>query len=233
MRQHRTDSLTEERPSSLLRIHPAHPIVEVSKTGLMFSAKTSLDSWEAIGQQILHVAASATWWMADWVAYGESAFKDRYVEAIRKTDLDYQTLRNYSWVTRRFEHSRRHEALSFGHHAEVAALGVPEQDYWLRKAEEHSWSRNHLRSELRASLRERQVEENRTEASTESSKEQAAEMLRLRITHEQLARFTAAADVRSLRLAEWIIEALEAVAHKEAGGIEGTRAVPPAGQPEC
>jgi hypothetical protein len=35
--------------------------------------------------------------------------------------------------------SRRRDTLSFGHHAEVATLSEPEQDYWLRKAEEHRW----------------------------------------------------------------------------------------------
>lgn len=35
--------------------------------------------------------------------------------------------------------SRRRDTLSFGHHAEVAARAEPEQDYWLRQAEEHCW----------------------------------------------------------------------------------------------
>ena len=100
---------------------------------------------------------SASWWVADWLAYGESQFKDRYDEAIRRTSLSYQTLRNYAWVARRFDLSRRRDTLSFGHHAEVAALEPPEQAYWLRKAEEHGWSRNQLRAEVRASRRERQI----------------------------------------------------------------------------
>ena len=43
--------------------------------------------------------------------------------------LDYQTLRNYAWVARRFAMSRRRDTLSFGHHAEVPALPEPEQGY--------------------------------------------------------------------------------------------------------
>jgi hypothetical protein len=87
--------------------------------------------------------------------YGESAYTGRYREAIEKTSLDYQTLRNYAWVARRFPMSRRRDTLSFGHHAEVAALQGPEQDYWLRKAEELRWSRNQLRREVHTSLTER------------------------------------------------------------------------------
>jgi hypothetical protein len=41
---------------------------------------------------------------------------------------------NYAWVARRFAMSRRRDTLSFGHHAEVAALPEPEQDFWLREA---------------------------------------------------------------------------------------------------
>ena len=75
-----------------------------------------------------------------WLVYGESQFKDRYEEAIRRTSLNYQTLRNYTWVARRFDLSRRRDNLSFGHHAEVAALDPPEQEFWLRKAEKYGWS---------------------------------------------------------------------------------------------
>ena len=50
--------------------------------------------------------------------------------------LDYQTLRNYAWVARRFPAGRRRAGVSFAHHAEVARLPEPEQDYWLRRAED-------------------------------------------------------------------------------------------------
>lgn len=44
-----------------------------------------------------------------------------------------------AWVARRFGKSRRRDTLHFSHHAEVAALAEPEQDFWLRKAEAHNW----------------------------------------------------------------------------------------------
>lgn len=51
----------------------------------------------------------------------------------------------------------RRDTLSFGHHAEAAALPGPEQDFWLRKAADQDWSRNHLRREIPPSLKERQT----------------------------------------------------------------------------
>jgi hypothetical protein len=123
---------------------------------MVFTSKVSLDTWEQIGRQLLSFSDSVSWWIADWLVYGESEFQDRYEEAIKRTSLSYQTLRNYTWVAREFPPARRRESLSFSHHTELVALDQPEQDYWLRKAEEHNWSRNRLRAEVRRSLRVRQ-----------------------------------------------------------------------------
>ncbi len=87
------------------------------------------EAWLAVGTQLAAVAASSAWCLGDWLAYGQAAYAGRYQEAIEQTGLEYQTLRNYAWVAGRFELSRRRDTLSFGHHAEVAALPEPEQDY--------------------------------------------------------------------------------------------------------
>ncbi|MFF7788595.1 LmbU family transcriptional regulator [Streptomyces sp. NPDC007991] len=132
--------------------------VQLHKSGLLFTAKQSFSTWEQLGTELFSFADSSTWWIADWLVYGESVFHDRYEEAIKRTSLSYQTLRNYSWVARAFPLSRRHQGLSFSHHLEVVALEEPEQDYWLRKAQELGWSRNKLRREIRSSLLMRQSE---------------------------------------------------------------------------
>jgi hypothetical protein len=122
------------------------------RTGLQFSRPISFSSWELIGSQLSLIADSSAWWLGDWLVYGERKYANRYKRAVERTDLDYQTLRNYAWVSRRFPLARRREKLTFGHHAEVAALPGPEQDLWLRRAERHSWSRNQLRRELRSAI---------------------------------------------------------------------------------
>jgi len=131
------------------------PIV-VAQYGLQLSRQMSFERWLNIGISLSTLATSNAWCLGDWLIYGEEFYSGRYRAAIEQTSLDYQTLRNYAWVARRFKPSRRHPALSFGHHAEVAGLPQPEQDYWLRKAGEESWSRNFLRREVRASLRYRE-----------------------------------------------------------------------------
>lgn len=115
----------------------------------------TFDKWLHVGQVLSAIDTSVTWCLGDWLVFGETRYNGRYRDAIEQTSLDYQTLRNYAWVARRFSLFRRRSTLSFGHHAEVAARSEPEQDFWLRKAEELSWSRNKLRREVMASLRER------------------------------------------------------------------------------
>ncbi|WP_431041565.1 LmbU family transcriptional regulator [Streptomyces sp. P1-3] len=138
-------------PLSRLAVHGS-----LRKMGITFPQGMTRQSWEAIGNQLKDVSISSVWWLADWMIYGESSYGSQYREAIERTGLDYKTLRNYAWVARRFEHHRRREALSFAHHAEVARLPTPEQDYWLRKAEQQAWSRNELRKQVRASIAERE-----------------------------------------------------------------------------
>jgi hypothetical protein len=113
------------------------------------------EAWLGIGRRLSAVVASSAWCLGDWLAYGQELYGSRYRDAVEQTGLEYQTLRNYAWVARRFGLSRRRDTLSFGHHAEVASLPEPEQDFWLRKAEEFGWSARRLRREVHASLRER------------------------------------------------------------------------------
>jgi hypothetical protein len=185
--------------------------VIVRKSGLVFSRVVPYRKWEMIGQQLLAVANSSTWWIADWLAYGESAYQGRYQEAAQKTSLKYQTLRNYAWVARRFELSRRRDSLSFGHHAEVSALDQPEQDYWLRKAEELGWSRNQVRQQVRNSLRERRAEEAAAVGGARQQEDDTT--VSLRLTDEQFSRFTAAATSNNLGLDEWAVRVLDGAVH--------------------
>ncbi|MCK7624223.1 LmbU family transcriptional regulator [Streptomyces sp. RS10V-4] len=120
------------------------------RTTLELPSGITLNDWQRIGKQLYVAADSSAWWLGDWLIYGRSAYPDRYQRAVEETQLDYQTLRNYAWVARRFSPLRRRSALSFQHHAELASLPESEQEYWLDRAERLGWSRNFLRSRLKA-----------------------------------------------------------------------------------
>jgi hypothetical protein len=178
--------------------------------GLRLPHKFSFETWLAAGRRLAAVASSSAWCLGDWLVYGEDLFPGRYRDAIEQTSLEYKTLRNYAWVTRRFPMSRRRDTLSFGHHAEVAALPRPEQDYWLRKADELGWSRNQLRREVRASLTERKNDADDTvSASIEGSTDlDPAETISVQLSPDQLEACREAANRGGYSISEWAARTL-------------------------
>jgi hypothetical protein len=131
----------------------------VTDVGLQIAQTVDFDTWEQAGRKIAQIAESSTWCLGDWLIYGQDQYCGRYRVAIDSARLDYQTLRNYAWVARRFELSRRRSRLSFQHHAEVAALPPEEQDRWLDLAEGKGWSRNELRKNIRTSTRGQEIQD--------------------------------------------------------------------------
>lgn len=199
---------------------------QAHKSGMTFPQNLSERSWERIGVGLRELADSSAWWLADWLVYGETAYGwRRYRHAIERTGLDYQTLRNYAWVARRFEHHRRRDSLSFAHHAEVARLAPPEQDYWLRKAEQQKWSRNELRRAVRTSLAEQHPETenaprsgNEREEGPRAAEPAGAEKHRRKVTTltielsaGQLDAYSKVAAAYGLPVDKWVTRVLDAV----------------------
>jgi hypothetical protein len=133
-----------------LGVRPRTRNALTKRTALFLPEDMTLAEWKRVGENIVVLADSSTWWLGDWLVYGQRRYPDRYRRAIAETALDYQTLRNYAWVAGAFPPARRRAELSFQHHAEVAALPESQQDTWLDRALERRWSRNTLRRELRA-----------------------------------------------------------------------------------
>ncbi|MDQ3762160.1 MAG: LmbU family transcriptional regulator [Actinomycetota bacterium] len=195
-------------PGDSIRNLGADQGARAQRSGLFLPCKLSFEEWREIGSQIFLVANSCAWWVGDWLAYGENSFGDRYEQAIADTSLEYQTLRNYAWVAKKFAMSRRRDSLSFGHHAEVAALTEAEQDVWLARAERFNWSRNELRRRLRATRLA-----NRPQALQEG--ETRTKVLKIDVAVERHDRWRHAAERMDCTVAEWIITTLDRAAVPE------------------
>jgi hypothetical protein len=189
-------------------VPPRSPAV-ADDVGLHLPHRLSFDRWLTMGQQLSAIATSSAWCLGDWVVYGQDTYTGRYRAAIERTSLDYQTLRNYAWVVRRFPHHRRRAELSFGHHAEVAALSEPEQDFWLGKATKLGWSRNRLRRQVRDSLDQRAGAD---DADFDGSRDSAPSPISLVLTQDQLDMCERAANSMGIPFNEWILAALEQAA---------------------
>lgn len=175
-------------------------IVRTTRCGLRIDPRTPFEVWSAMGARIAGHAKTTSWWLGDWVAFGERRYGERYRLAIDATGLDYQTLRNYAVVARRFRMSRRRDDLSLQHHAEVCALPDDLQDQWLELAAANHWSKQELRRRLR-------------EARGECAGTGLCQ-LRLRVDPERQQRWHEAASGSGCSFEDWVIRSLDAAASR-------------------
>ncbi|MFD6156621.1 LmbU family transcriptional regulator [Nocardia sp. NPDC060256] len=174
--------------------------MHVTRVGLRIRSPLSYSTWEHAGIRLADAHNSSAWCLGDWLVYGEDRFEGRYRKAINEVKLDYQTLRNYAWVVRRFPLERRKPNLSFQHHAEVAALPPEKQEFWLERAERFGWSRNQLRGYLRG-------------GEGKGPLPSPAKVLGgISVSKEQLSRWMDAAERETRPLADWVLAHLDGAA---------------------
>ena len=173
--------------------------VQPSRTSIRFDPLLPFETWKTIGPRIATYATASAWWLGDWLAFGRMKYGRRYKEAIAATGLDYQTLRNYAVVARRFAPSRRRDNLSFQHHAEVCALSDDDQELWLDLAAMRGWSKRELRLRIRAA-------NDAAPASASSS------VLRLTVDAGRDDLWRRAAERSDSSLQKWIQSTLDAAA---------------------
>ncbi|MFF9061866.1 LmbU family transcriptional regulator [Streptomyces sp. NPDC014882] len=183
--------------------------VLTTKVGLHIPKGLAFEEWERAGRQLSGLLNSSSWWLGDWLVYGKDHYADRYERGIRAAGLQYQTLRNYAWVSRRFALPRRRSVLSFQHHAELASLCVDEQETWLDRAERMKWSTKQLRNAIRAQRE-----------GTPQEADAVAATRRLAVPDNRLQWWHKAAAQAGTELGEWVMATLDAAAEqvlKEAG----------------
>ncbi|GGO84877.1 hypothetical protein GCM10012280_17360 [Wenjunlia tyrosinilytica] len=168
--------------------------------------RLSISEWKSVGDRLAAIAVSSAWWLGDCLVYGQNRFRERYRRAIAETSLDYQTLRNYAWLARKFPVSRRRDSLSVQHHAEVARLPEAEQDMWLSQAAEFCWSRNELRRRLKG-----------LPGDPDSTSLGEPASIRLEIAQHRRKLWEGAAQRADCSLSEWMLSVLDSAA---TGGAE-------------
>lgn len=180
--------------------------IRTTRVGLQVPVALAFEKWQRVGVQISKVANSSAWCLGDWLVYGQREYRDRYLHAIAESGLDYQTLRNYAWVARKFELERRRHTLSFQHHVEVSSLAPKEQDRWLDLAEEFHWSRN----DLRKNIRTHRQQDGRSDTPKES-------LPTLSVAADRVQRWRQAAELSSETFEHWVLRALDETAAADLG----------------
>jgi hypothetical protein len=125
------------------------PKFAITTTGIEFHEELSFEEWEELGQKLAPVGKSIGFIIGDWINYGEKHYGDKYEDAIKRTGMAYQTLRNYAYVSRRVQLSCRHDNLGFEHHYVVAKLKDPDdQRHWLQMADKHKLGKRRLQKSI-------------------------------------------------------------------------------------
>jgi hypothetical protein len=125
------------------------PKFAITLTGIVFHEELSFEEWEALGQKLAPVGKSIGFIIGDWINYGEKHYGDKYEDAIKRTGMAYQTLRNYAYVARRVQLSCRHDNLGFEHHYVVAKLkDADDQRHWLQMAVQHKLGKRRLQKSI-------------------------------------------------------------------------------------
>jgi hypothetical protein len=96
------------------------------KPGLVLPEDLTFEECRDIGLALGRDGTRHNWEVGDWWAFVEHHYGKRtaIVEADDWTGPAFQTCANLARVARAFETSRRREALSFSHHAELASVTI-------------------------------------------------------------------------------------------------------------
>lgn len=144
--------MTEGLASALAVPDPVQELYRLgyaTDTSLELPENLPYDTYEALGLALRHRQDQTTWWLSDWLLFGEKKYGETYTQAVMITGLAEGTLANYASTAHRVPRERRRPELKFGHHTEVAALQPQDQTEWLDRAVTNNWSRNELRSQIR------------------------------------------------------------------------------------
>jgi hypothetical protein len=110
--------------------------------------------WVECGKRLGTAGIAMSWWIGDWLRYGQRAFGERYALAARITGYDVQTLMNYAYVAAHVPAEERRPGISWSHHAELAKLDQASRSAWLDRVTHLRLSVRDLRLMLRKADRQ-------------------------------------------------------------------------------
>jgi len=153
-------------PTELLHLIsalPARAVTGASHLGLAVASDLDGQGWHELIGRLAQLAQTThgsrqtlTAWLGDVLAHERAPQRGQITECASIAGLDPGTLRNAKLVCRRIPMSRRHDALTWSHHCEIAlAFSVPEEiEKWLDLAEKEGLPTAELRQRIRHHLAE-------------------------------------------------------------------------------
>jgi len=148
---------------ALSKMHTPEPIrigaFVLTSTGMTVNPhpkeRPSFAEYERVGDFIKRAHQASGFWLADFLAYGETRedWRERLSQAHDVTGISEKTLKNIRAIGRAVDISRRRDGIEFSVHGEVTRLPPAEQEEWLEKAETEQLSVQDLRHAIRTAHR--------------------------------------------------------------------------------
>ena len=116
----------------------------ITPTALILPPDTTLKRWAAMGAMLGEMDSSMTWWIGDWLNFGEQMYGEEHAQAVDSVGLSHETLRQYRRLCEQIPPERRRVGVAMSVHRLVAGLEPAEQTRWLDAAVENGWGRTAL-----------------------------------------------------------------------------------------
>lgn len=123
--------------------------ITITHKGAVVEGTPLENTYEEAMRQIASAERTCRFALGDLLNSASSHYGDRYARWAEVTGLEIETLWNIASVCRRVPmDTRQVDALSFGHHAEVASLPSADQEKWLEVAAEKGVPVQRLRKSI-------------------------------------------------------------------------------------
>lgn len=98
------------------------PRCRFTPVGLIIDKGMPIDDWVELGKRLKRAGDSLGIYRGDWINYGKNEYKKKYEEAIARTGLKEQTLKNDVWISKAIPSSDRSDLLTSKHYRYLAPL---------------------------------------------------------------------------------------------------------------
>lgn len=193
----------------------------LSPVAVLFADNLTFNEWLAIGGRLLGINAASSWWIGDWLSYGEWRYGTKYRTAVARLEMSYDRLRDYAYVAANVAPKNRRPELTFSHHRLVASLEPDKQRHWLAAAVDSKWTKRQFADALSVGS----VESARAHKPVGriNGRPERCPVLRLRPDSARIALWTDAARRQGLDVIDWATLVLDEVA--TGGGSQHSTAV--------
>jgi hypothetical protein len=129
--------------------------VRISELGITFSSDLEYEEWYRLIGTLARLETAFQFAIGDALNYGSAKYGEKYSNAMDATGFAYQSLANWTWVSKHVPIENRVAGLSWSHHRSVATCDVTQQKQLLEAAKMRGLSAFDLTSEIQGDPEEK------------------------------------------------------------------------------